>query len=202
MGGVPVPNGCADVALVPSKMLMIPAWAAASAAACAICRWAYICPPSIANPSAPISRMLMATTTRMTACPSSAAESRAQDVSKYDDPLCGAAEPQRLRKVCGQWIVRIDGTDSYVLPGSIGTARIGYSERPEGWWLTGRRSRSSSPPSQPGRGCCPARWRYRLSPRRNACCRAQSRNARPRAPRWQPSYTPAACGLSRPRTEA
>ena len=75
MGGVPVPNGCADVALVPSKMLMMPAWAAASAAACAICRWAYICPPSIANPSAPISRMLIATTTRMTACPSSAAES-------------------------------------------------------------------------------------------------------------------------------
>jgi hypothetical protein len=54
-----------------SKTLMIAACAAASAAAWAICRWAYRCDPSIPNPIAPMRNKLIASRTRMMTWPRS-----------------------------------------------------------------------------------------------------------------------------------
>ena len=55
--------------LVWLNMLRIPACAAASAEACAICRWAYSWELSIARPRAPTRNIPIASTTRRIACP-------------------------------------------------------------------------------------------------------------------------------------
>src|SRR3954454_22021241 len=66
-----VVKGVVAFVLVPSKMVIMPASAAASAAVCAICRCEYMFAPSIPRPIAPIAKMLNATITRINACPRS-----------------------------------------------------------------------------------------------------------------------------------
>src|SRR5262249_43353917 len=82
---------------VPLKMLVIPAIADASAALWAIWRCAKRCAPSMPRPMAPMRKMLIASATMTTACPSSSLNRIAAASLKRDDSLARTAQRDTQR---------------------------------------------------------------------------------------------------------